>query len=143
MSEALSIRTDGISVGFNFLGRDFYDALANKDQAQFTRQLMYYLDAFAGGILVFVFRDYAAVAVALTTEPMLIKRAGPAGLYAVLNSLQMRVSFDVSSSSSTNFISLEKIRVGAIIYDGEESSPTKKVKTDYGPIPLFATEVDA
>ncbi|GJU96091.1 RNA-directed DNA polymerase, eukaryota, reverse transcriptase zinc-binding domain protein [Tanacetum coccineum] len=62
--------TAGISVGFNFLGRDFYNALANKDQAQNTTQLMYYLDAFAGGIMVFVFRDYAvgaAVAIALTT----------------------------------------------------------------------------
>lgn len=47
---ALTLGTTGISVGFNFLGRDFYNALANKDQEQFTTQLSYYLAAFAGGI---------------------------------------------------------------------------------------------
>lgn len=47
---ALTLGTTGISVGFNFLGRDFYNALANKDQEQFTKQLLYYLGAFAGGI---------------------------------------------------------------------------------------------
>ncbi|KAL8046086.1 hypothetical protein ABFX02_08G156100 [Erythranthe guttata] len=56
---ALTLGTTGISVGFNFLGRDFYNALANKDQEQFTKQLMYYLASFAGGIPVFVLRDYA------------------------------------------------------------------------------------
>ncbi|THF99140.1 hypothetical protein TEA_022849 [Camellia sinensis var. sinensis] len=77
---ALSLGTTGISVGFSFLGRDFYNALANKDQEQFTKQLLYYLGAFAGGIpvskllyflrycslktlaswlLIFVLRDYA------------------------------------------------------------------------------------
>ncbi|KAK4491872.1 hypothetical protein RD792_002652 [Penstemon davidsonii] len=55
----LTLGTTGISVGFNFLGRDFYNALANKDQEQFTKQLLYYLAAFAGGIPVFVLRDYA------------------------------------------------------------------------------------
>ncbi|KAF6135213.1 hypothetical protein GIB67_035284 [Kingdonia uniflora] len=56
---ALTLGTTGISVGFNFLGRDFYNALANKDQEQFSKQLMYYLGAFAGGIPIFVLRDYA------------------------------------------------------------------------------------
>ncbi|KAM5586951.1 ABC transporter D family member 2, chloroplastic [Rosa sericea] len=55
----LTLATTGISVGFNFLGRDFYNALANKDQEQFTKQLLYYLGAFAGGIPIFVLRDYA------------------------------------------------------------------------------------
>lgn len=55
---ALTLATTGISVGFNFLGRDFYNALASKDQEQFTKQLLYYLGAFAGGIPVFVLRDY-------------------------------------------------------------------------------------
>ncbi|XP_071697038.1 ABC transporter D family member 2, chloroplastic isoform X2 [Rutidosis leptorrhynchoides] len=62
---ALTLGTTGISVGFNFLGRDFYNALANKDQEQFTTQLTYYLAAFAGGIPVFVFRDYARETLAL------------------------------------------------------------------------------
>lgn len=47
---ALTLGTTGISVGFNFLGRDFYNALADKDQEKFTTQLLYYLGAFAGGI---------------------------------------------------------------------------------------------
>lgn len=62
---ALTLGTTGISVGFNFLGRDFYNALANKDQEQFTTQLTYYLAAFAGGIPIFVFRDYARETLAL------------------------------------------------------------------------------
>ncbi|XP_030964624.1 ABC transporter D family member 2, chloroplastic [Quercus lobata] len=62
---ALTLATTGISVGFNFLGRDFYNALANKDQEQFTKQLLYYLGAFAGGIPFFVLRDYARDTLAL------------------------------------------------------------------------------
>ncbi|KAK6934779.1 ABC transporter-like, ATP-binding domain [Dillenia turbinata] len=62
---ALTLGTTGISVGFNFLGRDFYNALANKDQEQFTKQLFYYLGAFAGGIPFFVLRDYARDTLAL------------------------------------------------------------------------------
>ncbi|KNA06457.1 hypothetical protein SOVF_180880 [Spinacia oleracea] len=56
---ALTLATTGISVAFSYLGRDFYNALANKDQDQFTKQLLYYLGAFAGGIPVFVLRDFA------------------------------------------------------------------------------------
>ncbi|ESW21132.1 hypothetical protein PHAVU_005G044400 [Phaseolus vulgaris] len=56
---ALTLATTGISVGFSFLGRDFFNALANKDQEQFSKQLLYYLGAFAGGIPFFVLRDYA------------------------------------------------------------------------------------
>ncbi|KAF3646532.1 ABC transporter D family member 2, chloroplastic [Capsicum annuum] len=56
---ALTLGTTGITVGFSFLGRDFYNALANKDQQQFTKQLLYYLAGFAGGIPFFVLRDYA------------------------------------------------------------------------------------
>ncbi|KAM5586944.1 hypothetical protein ABKV19_005736 [Rosa sericea] len=55
----LTLATTGISVGFNFLGRDFSNALANKDQEQFMKQLLYYLGAFAGGIPIFVLRNYA------------------------------------------------------------------------------------
>ncbi|KAE9621521.1 hypothetical protein Lal_00032692 [Lupinus albus] len=56
---ALTLATTGISVVFNFLARDFYNALSNKDQEQFTRQLLYYVGAFAVGIPFFVLRDYA------------------------------------------------------------------------------------
>ncbi|KAI3873684.1 hypothetical protein MKW92_047483 [Papaver armeniacum] len=62
---ALTFATTGISVGFNFLSRDFSNALANKDQEHFTKQLMYYLAAFAGGIPVVVLADYAKETLAL------------------------------------------------------------------------------
>ncbi|KAI6691697.1 hypothetical protein NL676_028525 [Syzygium grande] len=62
---ALTLGTTGISVGFSFLGRDFYNALANKDAEQFTKQLLYYLGGFAFGIPFFVLRDYAREILAL------------------------------------------------------------------------------
>lgn len=55
---ALTLGTTGISVAFNFLGRDFYNALANKDQEQFMKQLLYYLGGFAGGIPVSTLLDF-------------------------------------------------------------------------------------
>ncbi|KAL5746683.1 hypothetical protein ACOSP7_027829 [Xanthoceras sorbifolium] len=70
---ALTLATTGISVGFNFLGRDFYNALANKDQEQFTNQLLYYLGAFAGGIPFFVLRDYARETLALRWRSWMTK----------------------------------------------------------------------
>ncbi|KAJ4824083.1 Canalicular multispecific organic anion transporter 1, partial [Turnera subulata] len=70
---ALTLGTTGISVGFNFLGRDFFNALANKDQEQFTKQLVYYLGAFAGGIPFFVLRDYARETLALRWRSWMTK----------------------------------------------------------------------
>ncbi|CAB4307287.1 unnamed protein product [Prunus armeniaca] len=70
---ALTLATTGISVGFNFLGRDFYNALANKDQEQFTKQLLYYLGAFAGGIPIFVLRDYARETLSLRWRSWMTK----------------------------------------------------------------------
>ncbi|KAI3996994.1 hypothetical protein MKX01_021270 [Papaver californicum] len=61
----LTLATTGVSVGFTFIGRDFFNALAKKDQQQFTKQLLYYLLAFVGGIPVFVLRDYARDTLAL------------------------------------------------------------------------------
>ncbi|XP_056845282.1 LOW QUALITY PROTEIN: ABC transporter D family member 2, chloroplastic [Raphanus sativus] len=70
---ALTLATTGISVGFNFLGRDFYNALSNKDQEQFTKQLFYYLCAFAGGIPFFVLRDYAKETLSLRWRSWMTK----------------------------------------------------------------------
>ncbi|CAI9756708.1 unnamed protein product [Fraxinus pennsylvanica] len=47
---ALTLGTTGISVTIIFLGREFFNAIANKDQEQFTTQLLFYLAVFAGGI---------------------------------------------------------------------------------------------
>ncbi|KAL6783973.1 hypothetical protein ACKKBG_A04255 [Auxenochlorella protothecoides x Auxenochlorella symbiontica] len=54
----LTLGTTGISVVFNYLGRDFFNALAAKDQAKFSEMLIKYLGAIVAGIPVFVFRDY-------------------------------------------------------------------------------------
>ncbi|KAK9070614.1 hypothetical protein SSX86_011016 [Deinandra increscens subsp. villosa] len=70
---ALTLGTTGINVGFNFLGRDFYNALADKDQKQFKKQLLYYVAAFAGGIPVFVIRDYAREILALRWRSWMTK----------------------------------------------------------------------
>ncbi|EOA36667.1 hypothetical protein CARUB_v10011986mg [Capsella rubella] len=70
---ALTLATTGISVGFNFLGRDFYNSLANKDQEQFTKQLLYYLCAFAGGIPFFVLRDFTKETLSLRWRSWMTK----------------------------------------------------------------------
>lgn len=49
------------SVVFNFLGRDFFTALSDKDEVAFKYQLMKYLAGFALGIPVFVFKSYFQV----------------------------------------------------------------------------------
>jgi ABC-type uncharacterized transport system fused permease/ATPase subunit len=48
-------------VWFNFLGRDFYNALAEKDVDGFKLQLIKYLCGFVLGIPVFVFADFYQV----------------------------------------------------------------------------------
>ncbi len=49
------------SVVFNFLGRDFFTALSEKDEAAFKIQLVKYLAGFALGIPVFVIKSYYQV----------------------------------------------------------------------------------
>ena len=46
------------SVMFNFLGRDFFNALAEKDADRFYGMIVKWLCALCVGIPVFVFRDY-------------------------------------------------------------------------------------
>jgi ABC-type uncharacterized transport system fused permease/ATPase subunit len=55
---ALTLGTTGVSVLFNFLGRDFFNALAEKDADRFARQLAAYLGGFAVGVPVYVLRSY-------------------------------------------------------------------------------------
>jgi hypothetical protein len=43
---------------FNFLGRDFFNALAEKDADRFAGMIVKWLCALCVGIPVFVFRDY-------------------------------------------------------------------------------------
>ena len=48
----------GVSVLFNFLGRDFYNALAEKNVDGFWHQMQVYLATIPCVIPVFVFRDF-------------------------------------------------------------------------------------
>ncbi|KAH9330447.1 hypothetical protein KI387_002555, partial [Taxus chinensis] len=108
---ALTLATTGISVGFNFLGRDFYNALASKDQEQFTKQLLYYLGAFAGGIPVFVLRDYGRETLALRwrawmTNYYLDRYFGNRTFYKIqsqslIDNPDQRIVDDVSSFTGT------------------------------------------
>ena len=60
---------------FNFLGRDFFTALSNKDVDKFTEMLIKWLCALCAGIPVFVFRDYyQASAVRLQAKPLPLLR---------------------------------------------------------------------
>ena len=54
----LTLGTTAISVGFNFLGRDFYNSIAEKQPEEFDRLLKTYIAVIAGAIPVFVMRDY-------------------------------------------------------------------------------------
>lgn len=54
----LTLGTTAISVGFNFLGRDFYNSIAEKQPEEFDRLLKTYVAAIAAAIPVFVLRDY-------------------------------------------------------------------------------------
>jgi hypothetical protein len=62
-------------VWFNFLGRDFYNALAEKDVDGFKLQLIKYLCGFVLGIPVFVFADYYQVTPA-ASQPAAAGRTG-------------------------------------------------------------------
>uniref|UniRef100_A0A061S1P2 Abc transporter d family member chloroplastic-like n=1 Tax=Tetraselmis sp. GSL018 TaxID=582737 RepID=A0A061S1P2_9CHLO len=55
---ALTLGTTAVSVLFNFLGRDFFNYLSEKDIENFYSQLYKYLGGFAVGIPVFVLKDY-------------------------------------------------------------------------------------
>lgn len=62
------------SVLFNFLNRDFFNALSEKDAARFTGMLFKWLGALAAGIPVFVFRDYLQSRLALEWRQWLTDR---------------------------------------------------------------------
>ena len=55
---ALTLGCTGVSVLFNFLGRDFYNALAEKDVDGFWHQMQVYLVSIPLCIPVYVFRDF-------------------------------------------------------------------------------------
>jgi ABC-type uncharacterized transport system fused permease/ATPase subunit len=71
---ALTLGTTGVSVAFNFLGRDFFNALSAKDQAKFTEMLFKWLAALCAGIPVFVLRDFYQARLALEWREWMTRR---------------------------------------------------------------------
>eukprot|EP00892_Ulva_mutabilis_P009083 jgi/Ulvmu1/6547/UM003_0181.1 len=108
----LSLMTTGVSVVFNFLGRDFFNALSNKDEATFYVQLGKYLTGFAIGIPVFVFRDYFLSLLSLRwrawmTEEMLGSYMADRTFYniasgAAVDNPDQRLTSDISAFTSTS-----------------------------------------
>lgn len=58
------------SVTFNYLGRDFYNAISEKNVDAFHLQLLKYLGGFCVGIPVYVFKGYYQVHTASLTSVM-------------------------------------------------------------------------
>ncbi|KAF8071082.1 ABCC2 [Scenedesmus sp. PABB004] len=61
----LTLATTGVSVAFSYLGRDFFNALSERDAPGFQAALLKYLGGFVVGIPVFVFADYLQSRLAL------------------------------------------------------------------------------
>lgn len=54
----LSLATTGVSVGFNFLGRDFISSISEKNVPKFWQYLGYYTAGIALATPLFVLRDF-------------------------------------------------------------------------------------
>ncbi|KAG2501210.1 hypothetical protein HYH03_001023 [Edaphochlamys debaryana] len=107
----LTLATTGVSVVFNFLGRDFFTALSEKNEEQFKIQLAMYLGAFVFGIPVFVFKSYYQSKLALEwrqwmTERMLQDYLAHRTFYGLQQSAEVdnpdqRISSDVATFTDT------------------------------------------
>ena len=108
---ALTLGTTAISVGFNFLGRDFYNSIAEKQPDDFDRLLKSYVAAIAGAIPVFVMRDYYQSVLTLRwrawmTERYVEKYLGDRNFYhiqtgGVIDNPDQRIVDDISSFTAT------------------------------------------
>ena len=108
---ALTLGTTAISVGFNFLGRDFYNSIAEKQPDDFDRLLKTYVAAIAGAIPVFVTRDYYQSVLTLRwrawmTERYVEKYLGDRNFYhiqtgGVIDNPDQRIVDDISSFTAT------------------------------------------
>lgn len=107
----LTLGTTGVSVLFSFLGRDFFNALAAKDEAKFTEMLIKWLIALCLGIPVFVMRDYYQSKLALDWREWMTKYLmddyfGKRRFYtlqasAMLDNPDQRIASDVSQFTNT------------------------------------------
>lgn len=108
----LSLMTTGVSVVFSFLGRDFFNALSSKNEAEFYSQLVKYLCGFAVGIPVFVFRDYFLGLLTLRwrawmTEDLLDSYMGDRTFYnihtgAVVDNPDQRLTSDINQFTASS-----------------------------------------
>ncbi|CAG9461354.1 unnamed protein product [Pedinophyceae sp. YPF-701] len=109
---ALTLATTGVSVAFNFLGRDFFNALSTKDVDKFYHQLVLYLAGFGVGIPVFVFKDYFQGKLALDwrrweTNHLLDKYLDDRSYYKIqqnnlVDNPDQRLTSDVASLTETS-----------------------------------------
>ncbi|MEW5304061.1 MAG: hypothetical protein WDW36_006696 [Sanguina aurantia] len=107
----LTVATTGVSVMFNFLGRDFFNALSEKNADEFTVQLFRYLGGFVIGIPFFVFRSYFQSKLALewrewTTEQFLKQYLSNRTFYQLqsagsVDNPDQRVSSDIRGFTDT------------------------------------------
>ncbi|KAG2448817.1 hypothetical protein HYH02_006168 [Chlamydomonas schloesseri] len=107
----LTLATTGVSVVFNFLGRDFFTALSDKNETAFYSQLVKYLGGFALGIPVFVFKSYFQSKLALEwrqwmTERLLAEYLSDRTFYGLQQSAEVdnpdqRISSDVANFTDT------------------------------------------
>jgi len=54
----MALLTTGATVAFNFIGRDFFSAIANKDPEEFRRLLLLYVATIACAIPLFIYREF-------------------------------------------------------------------------------------
>lgn len=104
---ALTLGTTGVSVGFSFIGKDFWTSLSEKSVDAFHTQLGLYLGAFVVGIPVFVLRDYYTDVLALRwrswlTSDLLERYMSNRAFYAIesrrlVDNPDQRVVADVAS----------------------------------------------
>ena len=119
----LTLGCTGVSVLFNFLGRDFYNALAEKNADGFWHQMQIYLVAIPCGIPVYVFRDFATSKLQLKWRRWMTREltgkylsedktyyalqraststAGGPGAGAVVDNPDQRLSADVNAFTDT------------------------------------------
>eukprot|EP00667_Euglena_gracilis_P003660 EG_transcript_3672 len=109
---ALSLATTGISVGFSFLGRDFYNFLSEKNVEGFWSQLRLYMIAIPCGIPFFVMRDYYSSQLKLEwrqwlAEHLIAQYLADRRFYhvetgALIDNPDQRITSDVSQFTATS-----------------------------------------
>ena len=108
----LTLGTTAISVGFNFLGRDFYNSIAEKQPEEFDRLLKTYIAVIAGAIPVFVMRDYYQSVLVLKwrawmTEAYVAKYLDKRNFYhiqtgSIIDNPDQRIVDDIANFTSTS-----------------------------------------